>query len=178
MRKILIGFVLVIAVLLVVVAMQPSEFSITRSATMNAPQAAAYDQVNDFKKWAAWSPWEKRDPNIKKTYEGAATGNGAKYHWVGNHEVGEGRMTIEESRPSEYVRIKLEFIKPFAATNDTVFTFQPQGEQTEVNWTMSGKHNFIGKAMCLVMNMEKMIGPDFEAGLAGIKAQAEAAPKP
>ena len=136
-----------------------------------------FAQVNDFHKWAAWSPWEKIDPNMKKTYEGSPAGNGAVYSWAGNKDVGEGRMTITDSKPGELVRIKLEFMKPWAATNATDFTFTPQGNQTGVKWTMSGDKNFMAKAFTLFMDMDKMIGNDFEKGLAQMKSVSEAAAK-
>jgi hypothetical protein len=173
LKKVLIGLVLVIAVFVVVVAMQPAEFRITRSATINAPPEVVFAQVNDFHKWDAWSPWAKLDPAMKTTFEGPSSGTGAKYSWVGNKEVGEGRMTILESKPSEWVRINLEFIKPFEASSTTEFAFKPQADQTAVTWTMSGKHSFMEKAFCLFMNMDKMVGGDFEKGLAQMKAVAE-----
>jgi hypothetical protein len=176
-KKILLIAVVVIVVIigacLVVVAMQPGHYRVERSATMNAPPSAVFNQVNDFHKWNAWSPWAKLDPNMKTSFEGAPTGNGAVYGWTGNSDVGEGRMTITDSKPGELIKIKLEFVKPFAATSDTVFSFKPQGNQTAVTWTMDGENNFVGKAMCLVMSMDKMVGGDFEKGLAQMKSVAE-----
>ena len=177
-KKILIGLAIVILLLVVVIALQPSTYRVERSATMNAPAPAVFAQVNDFHKWNAWSPWAKLDPAMKQTFEGAPAGTGAVYTWAGNSDVGEGRMTINESRPSDLVKIKLEFLKPFAANSDTTFTFQPEGNQTKVTWTMVGDKNFIAKAFGLVMNMDKMIGADFEKGLAQMKSVVEAAPKP
>lgn len=176
-KKILIGLAVIVVVLVVIIALQPSHYRVERSATMKAPPSVVFAQVNDFHKWNAWSPWAKLDPAMKQTFEGAPAGNGAVYTWVGNKDVGEGRMTITDSHPSDLIKIKLEFIKPFAATNATDFTFKPQGDQTAVTWTMSGDNNFIGKAFSLFMNMDKMIGGDFEKGLAQMKAVAEAAPK-
>lgn len=181
-KKILIGLG-VIAVLLggfaVVVAMQPNDYKVERSATIAAPPATAFAQVNDFHKWEAWSPWAKLDPNCKNTFEGPTAGAGAVFKWAGNDEVGEGRMEIVESKPDELIRIKLDFIKPFESSCDTVFTFKPEGSATVVTWTMSGKNNFVGKGFCMFMNMDKMVGADFEKGLAGMKtvAEAEAAKK-
>jgi len=175
-KKILIALAAIIALFLVVVAMQPSDFRIERAATISAPPAAVFAQVNDFHKWEAWSPWEKLDPAMKKNFEGAAAGTGAIYSWIGNSEVGEGRMTITESRPNELIGIKLEFLKPFAATNTTEFVFKPAGDQTAVTWSMFGKNNFMSKAFGLFMNMDKMIGTDFEKGLAQMKVVAETAP--
>ena len=177
LKKILIAIAVIIVVFLIVVALQPADFRVTRSADMTAPQAAVFDQVNDLHKFEKWNPWGKIDPAMKVSYEGAATGVGSVYKWAGNNEVGEGRMTITESRPSDLVRIKLEFLKPFASIADTEFTFKPQGNQTAVTWSMSGKNNFMAKAMCLFMSMDKMIGSQFEKGLADMKAIVEAAPK-
>jgi len=133
--------------------------------------------VNDFHNWEAWSPWAKLDPAAKATFEGPSTGTGAIFKWVGNKEVGEGSMTITESRPSDLIRIKLEFLRPFEATNSAEFTFKPEGNRTAVTWSMEGKNNFIAKAVCLFMNMDKMVGGQFEQGLAQMKAVVEAAPK-
>jgi hypothetical protein len=173
--KILIAIALIIIALVIVVAMQPSEFRVVRTATMSAPAPAVFAQVNDFHNWEAWSPWAKLDPAMKKTYEGAPAGTGATYTWAGNNQVGEGRTTITESRPSDLIRMKLEFVKPFAATNTVEFTFKPEGDQTAVTWSMAGKNNFMGKAVGLFMNMDKMVGGDFEKGLASLKAVTEVA---
>ena len=180
LKKILIAFVVLVVAFLVVVAMQPSEFRITRSATMSAPVTNVFSQVNNFHNWEAWSPWAKLDPAMKQTYEGPEAGAGAIYSWDGNSEVGAGRMTLLESRTNELIRIKLEFLRPFESVNSTDFSFQPQGEksdQTTVTWTMDGKNNFVSKAFCLFMDMDKMVGGDFEKGLAQMKALVEAAPK-
>jgi Polyketide cyclase / dehydrase and lipid transport len=176
-KKILLGALVVIivgvAIFCVVVAMQPAHYHVERSATMNAPAVVVFNQVNDFHKWDGWSPWAKLDPNMKTSFEGAPAGNGAVYNWTGNSDVGEGKMTITDSKPSELIKIKLDFIKPFAATNATLFSFKPQGNQTAVTWTMDGDNNFVGKAFGLFMNMDKMVGGDFEKGLAQMKAIAE-----
>ena len=152
----------IVVVFLVVVAMQPSDFKVERSATMRAPAPAAFAQVNDFQKWQAWSPWEKVDPALKRQYEGPKAGTGAVYAWQGNKDVGEGRMTITESKPAELVRIKLEFFQPFAATNQADFTFKPAGDGTTVTWTMTGQNNFLSKAICMFVDMDKMVGGMFE----------------
>ena len=177
LKIILIALVVVVIGFILLVAMQPSEFRIVRSVSISAPPPAVFAQVNDFHKWEAWNPWGKIDPAMKQTYEGAPLGAGAIYAWVGNNEVGEGRMTIIESRPSELIRVKLEFFKPMAATNTAEFTFKPEGDQTVVTWSMFGNNNFLAKAVHLVMNMDKMIGGQFDKGLASMKAVAEAAPK-
>ena len=173
----IVAIVLIITIFCVVVAMQPAHYTVERSATINAPAPVVFAQVNDFHKWEAWSPWEKIDPNIKKEFSGAAAGNGAVYSWAGNNDVGEGRMTITDSRPSDLIKIKLEFVKPFTATNATDFTFTPQGNQTNVKWTMSGENNFVAKAFSMFMNMDKMVGTDFEKGLGQLKTVSEAAAK-
>ncbi len=176
-KKILIAVAVIVVVFVIIVALQPSEFRVARSATIAAPAPAVFAQVNDFHKWEAWNPWGKIDPTMKQNYEGAPLGSGAVYTWSGNNEVGEGRMTITESRPSELIRIKLEFFKPFAATNIAEFTFKPKGDQTAVTWSMNGKNNFMAKAIHLFMNMDKMIGGQFEKGLASMKSVVETVPK-
>jgi hypothetical protein len=122
--------------------------------------------VNDLRNWDAWSPWAKLDPDAKFTYEGPAAGVGAAFSWSGNRKVGAGRMAITESRPNERIRFQLDFLKPMRASNTTEFNFRPDGGQTEVTWTMSGKNNFLGKAFSLFVNCDTMVGGDFEKGLA------------
>lgn len=164
----------VIVVFLIVVALQPSDFRIERSATMRAPAPAAFAQVNDFQNWQAWSPWEKVDPALKRQYEGPKAGTGAVYAWQGNKDVGEGRMTIMESRPAEVVRIKLEFFKPFAATNTAEFSFKPAGaDTTAVTWSMAGQNTFLSKAISLFIDMDRMVGGMFDQGLTQMKAIVE-----
>ena len=175
--KILIAVAVIIIVLVVIVALQPNDYRVARSTTISALPPEVFAQVNDFHKWAAWNPWGKIDPAMKQTYEGAPTGTGAIYTWIGNKEVGEGRMTIIESRPSDLIRIKMEFFKPFAGISTAEFTFKPEGKQTAVRWSMSGDKNFMAKAIHLFMNMDKMIGGQFEKGLAEMKSIVEAAPK-
>lgn len=173
LKKILIGLVIVIVIFLTFVAMQPGTYRVTRSLTIAAAPEVVFPHVNDLKKWAAWNSWEKLDPNMKLTYAGPEAGVGASYSWVGNSNVGEGKMTITGSKPNESIQLKLEFFKPMAGVSDAEVTFKPQGNQTEVTWSMSGENNFIAKAMCLFMNMDKMIGGEFEKGLAALKAIAE-----
>jgi len=172
--KILIGGVVVLALLAAYVATRPDDFAVTRSATFVAPAPVVFTQINEIRKWEAWSPWAKKDPQAKSSYAGPAAGKDASMSWAGNKEVGEGRMTIVVSKPAELVRFKLEFFKPFTATNEAQFAFREEGGKTSVTWTMTGKNNFIGKAMCLVFDMDKMVGGDFEKGLDGIKAIVEA----
>ena len=171
----IIGILLVLAVvgLLVYAAMQPEDFRIQRSTTVKAPPERIYPHIADFRAWGPWSPWEKKDPAMKRTFSGPDSGVGAAYAWEGDKNVGTGKMTILEATAPGKVVIKLEFLKPFEATNTAEFTLQPQGGSTTITWAMTGKNNFLAKLMCVFMNMEKMVGPDFEAGLAGLKAIAE-----
>jgi hypothetical protein len=166
--------VLVVAALAVIVAMQPAEFRVQRSATINAPAPAVFAQVNDFHNWQTWSPWARLDPAVKNSYEGPPAGTGAGFAWAGDSKVGEGRMTIVESRPNELVRIKLEFLKPFAATNTAEFAFKPEGERTAVKWSMYGHNNFLARAVWLFVDMDKALGAEFDKGLAAMKSVAEA----
>ncbi len=160
-----------------IVALQSSEFRVVRSAILSAPAQALFALVNDFHRWEAWSPWEKLDPALERSYDGAPAGVGAVYSWVGNNQVGEGRMTILESHPNDLIRIKLEFLKPFAATHTADFTFKPEGDRTRVTWNMFGEKNFLSKAIGLFMNMDKMIGDNFEQGLAQLESAAKASPR-
>jgi hypothetical protein len=177
-KKILIGVAAVIAVLVLgfatVVAMKPNEFRVSRSATMAAPAERVFSQVNELRKWDAWSPWAKLDPNAKNTFEGSEAGEGATFGWSGNDQVGEGKMTITESKPNELVRLKLMFVKPMEDSSDTEFIFKPDGDRTTVTWTMSGTYkSFMSKAICTCMNMDKMMGEKFDEGLASMKAIVE-----
>jgi hypothetical protein len=175
--KILIGVVVVIGVFAVIVAMRPSDFRVERSAVVSAPTPVVFAQVNDLHNWDAWSPFAKLDPAAKQTFEGPREGMGAALAWAGNKQAGEGRMTITESRPYELIRFRLDFVKPFAVTNTAEFTFTPRGDQTAVTWSMSGKQNFMAKAFCMFMSMDKMVGGEFEKGLAQMKSVAESANK-
>ena len=174
-KKILIGLAVLIGIFVVVVAMQPSEFRVERTATIAAGQADLFAQVNDFHNWDAWSPWAKLDPAAKVTFEGAEAGQGAIMNWAGNDKVGEGKLTIVESRPSDLVRIKADFIEPFAGTSTSQFEFKPEANRTAVTWTRSSEPGFTGKAFCLVMNGKKMMGDDMEKGLAQMRSVAEGA---
>jgi hypothetical protein len=177
-KRIALALVVLVAILVVVVATRPSTYRVERSARAAAPADAVYAQVADFHRWAAWSPWEKLDPGMKRTFEGPALGEGARYSWSGNDKVGEGRMTITSARPGEEVGIRLEFLKPWASTNATTFRLAPDGGGTKVTWSMEGHNDFLGKAATLFMGMDKMIGADFERGLAQLAAAAEAAKDP
>ena len=163
-----------LAALGALVATRPDAFRIERSATIAAPPAAVFTLVNDFHQWARWSPWEKLDPQMQKTFEGAPAGVGASLHWSGNKKAGEGRMTITESKPEERVVTALQFIRPFAAHNVSEFALAPGPGGVAVTWAMTGRNNFMLKAFGLFANMDKMIGKDFEEGLANLKRVAEA----
>lgn len=167
------AFLIVVVGLSVYIAVQPDEFRIQRAAVIKAPGGSVFPLINDFHQWTHWSPWENLDPNLKRTYAGPDAGQGATYSWEGNSDVGSGRMTIQDSKPNELVAIKLEFFKPFAAVSPTTFKLESVEGGTKVTWTMEGKNNFIAKAMCLFMNMDKMIGTDFEKGLAKLDTVAQ-----
>lgn len=171
--KILIAVIIVLAALAAYVATRPAEFRVSRAVSIAVAPPAVFAQVNELRKWQAWSPWAKKDPQMKQTYDGPPAGVGAATSWQGNNDVGEGRMTIVESRPPELIRIKLEFFKPFAATNSAEFAFGSEGGGSRVTWTMQGSNNFVGKAMGLFFDFDKMIGSDFEAGLASLKSVVE-----
>lgn len=173
LKKVALVLGIVVAALLVVIATRPDEFKVERSATVAAPAIVAFSQVNDFHAWQAWSPWDKLDPGMKRVHEGSPSGQGAVYSWTGNDQVGSGRMTITDSKPGERVVIKLEFLKPFESTSTTTFTFTPQGESTKVTWTMEGKNNFMTKAFALFNDMDKLVGSDFDKGLAQLKTVSE-----
>ena len=166
--------VLVVAVagLLIYAATKPDDFRVQRSIAMKAPPDKVMALVGDLRGWTAWSPYEKKDPAMKRAYAGPAAGKGAAYEWDGNKEVGRGRMEILESTPSRVV-IKLDFITPFEAHNIAEFTARPQGDNTNVTWAMYGPSPFIAKVMQTVINMDRMVGKDFEAGLQNLKAVAE-----
>ena len=173
----LIKIVLVLAVVVVgflaFVATRPSAFHIERSARIAAPPAVVFAQVNDFHRWEGWSPWAKMDPAMKTTYSGAPAGEGAAYAWVGNSQVGEGKMTITGSKPTDHIVVRLEFLKPMAATNTATFTFTPAAGGTDVTWAMDGNNGFVAKGFSVVVNMDKMLGAYFDQGLAAMKTVAE-----
>ena len=173
LKIILIAIPTIIVVLLIIVAIQPSSYRVARSLAISAPPHAVFPHMNEFKKWAAWNPWGKADPNMKLTYGGTASGVGATYSWTGNNEVGEGRATIAESRPRESVKYKMEFFKPMSGSSEMEFVFKPQTNQTEVTVTVTGEKSFVAKAFCLFMSMDKMIGGKFEKALAELKTIAE-----
>lgn len=167
-------FVVVVAMVLIYAATRPDTFRIERSATMQAPAEKVFPLISDFHHWANWSPWDKLDPALKRTYSGNPSGKGAIYEWEGNKQVGQGRMEIKEAPAPSQVLIQLDFLKPFEAHNTAEFTLVPNGNGTNVTWAMYGRQPFMFKVMSLVMSMDKMIGKDFEKGLASMKALAEA----
>ncbi len=173
---ILIALAAIFVVFVIVVALRPADFRIARSVAIAAPAHAVFAQVDDFRNWEAWSPFAKLDPAMQKSYDGAPAGVGAVYSWSGNNQAGEGRSTIVESQPNDLIRIKLEFARPFVATNTAEFAFRPEGDDTIVTWSLIGRNSFMFKAVGLFMNMDKMCGGQFEQGLAQLKSVAEAAP--
>jgi uncharacterized protein YndB with AHSA1/START domain len=162
-----------IAIVLILATTKPDTFSVKRVAVIKAPAETIFPLINDFHRWAGWSPWEKKDPAMQRTFSGAASGKGAVYAWDGNKNVGSGRMEIlEASAPSKIV-IKLDFFKPFEGHNTAEFTMLPQGDATNLTWVMHGPASFMSKVMQVFMNLDKMIGKDFETGLANLKGLAE-----
>lgn len=173
LKIMLIVVVLLIAAVLVYAATKPDTFRIQRTANINASPDKVFEFINDFHTWASWSPWEKKDPAMKKTHSGAEQGKGAVLEWDGNKDVGTGRMEVLESVPASKIVIKLDFLKPFEAHNQAEFTLTPNANSTQVTWAMHGPQPFMMKVMDIVMNMDKMVGEDFEEGLANLKALAE-----
>jgi len=174
-KSILLGVAAVLAFVALYVQSRPSEFRVERSATLAAPPDVVFAQLADFGRWSAWSPWEKLDPAMKRTVSGPPATIGHGYAWSGNAKAGEGRMTITALKPVERVAIRLEFLKPWKATNETVFTVAPEGSGCRVTWTMSGTNGFLMKAMGLVTSMDSMVGKDFEEGLRNLGTVAKAA---
>jgi hypothetical protein len=174
-RILLIAAAAVSVVVIIVLGLalgQPDTFKLEREITISAQPGTIYANLDDFKRWELWSPWEKLEPNIKKTYSGPARGVGSIYEWEGK-EVGSGRMTISDSKPTRELTIKLEFIKPFEAINTTVFELAPRGTDTQVRWIMTGDNNLFGKVMGVFTDMDSMVGKDFESGLAALKRVSE-----
>lgn len=177
-KKVGIGAAALIVVLLIVIATRPDTYHVERSSTISAAPDVVYGHVADFHKWEAWSPWEKLDPAMKKTFDGKDGTVGASYAWNGNDKVGEGKMTILAVEANKRVEIDLHFIRPFDSSAKNSFAFEGAGKETKVTWSMDGKNNFISKAMCMFMDMDKEIGKDFEKGLADMKKVVETAPAP
>jgi hypothetical protein len=180
MRKLVLVLLAVVVVavvaLLGVAALKPDQMHVERSIDIAAPPAAVFAIVNDFHRFAEWSPWQDLDPAMKTDFSGAPSGNGAVYHWAGNDKAGEGRMTIDESAPYTHIGIRLEFIKPFAATNQSAWEFAPTGTGTHVTWSFDGKNEFMMKVMGVFMNMDKAVGDEYAKGLGNLKRLAESPP--
>jgi Polyketide cyclase / dehydrase and lipid transport len=174
-KKILLVLALVLGALAVVVATRPDTYHVERSSRIDAPPAAVFLVVNDFREFGNWSPWAKRDPAMRTTVSDPPGGVGANYAWEGNKEVGKGRMTVTESLPPTHIRQRLEFLEPFPSTAETGFDIKPaSGGGSAVTWSMDGKNNFVGKAFALFMDMDKMVGKDFDDGLSNLKRVVEA----
>jgi len=165
--------VLLVAAVLAFAATRPDSFSVRRAASIQASPEKIFPLINDFSRWSAWSPYEKKDPAMKRSFSGPAAGKGAVYAWEGNGEVGQGRMEIADAVAPSRVTLKLDFVKPFEAHNKVDFTLEPKGGATEVTWAMDGPMPFISKVVTLFVDMDRMVGGDFEAGLANLKAIAE-----
>jgi uncharacterized protein YndB with AHSA1/START domain len=172
-KIILIALAVLIAAVLGLAVTKPDTFRVQRAVTIKAPPEKIFAVINDFHNWTSWSPWEKLDPAMKRTHSGAASGKGAIYEWQGNSKVGEGRMEILDTTAPSKIAIKLDFIKPFEGHNTAEYTLVPQGEMTNVTWAMYGPTPFISKLMQVFISFDKMIGKDFEEGLANLKAVAE-----
>jgi uncharacterized protein YndB with AHSA1/START domain len=175
LRMILFAAPVVVFVPLVVVLLQPAEYRVARTARIAAPPATVFGQVDDLRKFHAWNPWAKLDPAATYTFDGPSRGTGAVSTWSGNGNVGAGRMTIIESRPNELIRMELNFVRPFASTATAEFSFKPEGAGTVVTWSMQGRNTFMGKAIGLVMSLDRMIGGQFDRGLGDLKSMTEGA---
>ena len=168
LKKIFFALVLATAAFLAYVAVQPSDSTITRSAVIAAPPEAIFPHINSLKKWDAWSPWAKLDPQAKNRFEGPEVGPGAAMSWEGNRDVGAGKMTIAESDANKRVKLNLDFLKPMASKSVAEFTLQPEAAGTRVTWSMSGERPFLARVMCIIFNADKMVGGMFEKGLASL----------
>ncbi len=169
----IIFIIILVVALLIITASRPNTFSLVRSADVSASPERVFAQLNDFKNWAAWSPWEAMDPNLQRNFSGAASGKGSKYAWVGNKKVGEGNMEITRSVASSNIELDLNFLKPFKASNVTEFTLTPKSGGTHLNWEMRGPLNLFMKLMHMFMDMDGLVGKDFEKGLSKLKALVE-----
>ncbi|MCH8618339.1 SRPBCC family protein [Undibacterium sp. TS12] len=167
--------VFLVLAFLLFIASRPGEFRIERSLSMRATPLQIFSLLNDFHEWEAWSPWEKADPAVQRTYSGMAQGKGAIYAWKGNRDLGEGRMEILETRPCDYLRLQINFIKPFAAQNTIEFRLEEKGDTTVLSHAMFGPCNFMSKLMGVFFSMDNMVGTKFEEGLQSIKEIAEKA---
>ena len=178
LKKILVVLAVIVAGFVAFAATRPGLYRVERSTKIEASASVVFAQLADFKGWAAWSPWEGKDPQMKKTYEGPAGAVGSTYAWQGNDQVGEGKMSITEVHAPTDLKLRLEFIKPFAAVASTVFIVAPDGDATvNVTWSMDGTNNLMAKIFGIFVNMDTMIGGDFDKGLAGLKKVSEAEAK-
>lgn len=174
LKRLLVGFLLLAVAFATVVWLQPDDYRITRSTVIAAPAAAVFPHVNDLHRWQDWSPWARLDPAANSAFAGPQAGVGASLRWDGNDKVGAGTTTITDSKPSERIATRTDFVKPFAGTGYSDFIFSQTGAQTNVIWTMTGTHSFVGKAMYLVTSMEATLGSEFENGLAQLRRVVEA----
>jgi uncharacterized protein YndB with AHSA1/START domain len=170
---IVIVLVALIVAPLVYAAMKLDTFRVQRSASINAPPEKIFALIEDYHRWPAWSPYEKLDPAMQRTYSGAAHGAGAVYEWEGNKKAGQGRMEMTNVTPPSQITINLDFVRPFRAHNIVVFTLTPTGASTHVTWAMHGHLPYMAKVMHVLFNMDRMVGKDFETGLTNLKAIAE-----
>lgn len=168
-----IALAVLIAIILIVAAMRPDTFRVQRSIDINAPAEKIFPLINDYRHWGSWSPYEKVDPAMQRTFSGAPNGKGSVYEWNGNKNVGRGRMEILDTTPSSKVVIKLDFFSPFEAHNTAEFTMQPKGNATNVTWAMQGPVPYMMKVMHMFMNIDRMCGDQFQQGLTSMKAVAE-----
>jgi uncharacterized protein YndB with AHSA1/START domain len=173
LKKIAILIVLVIAGILLWAATKPDTLHVERTVTINARAERIFPLINDLHQWQSWSPYEKKDPAMKRYYSGPPSGKGAAYVWDGNNQVGSGRMEVAESTAPSKIDLDLDFIRPVKGHDVAEFTLKPNGNSTTVTWSMTGPNRYLGKLMSIFVNMDKMIGSDFEAGLAGLKMAAE-----
>jgi uncharacterized protein YndB with AHSA1/START domain len=162
-----------VAGVLIAAATRPDTFLVQRATSIKAPPEKIFALINDFKAWATWSPWEKKDPAMKRTYGAATSGKGAAYAWEGNKDVGQGSMELTESSPPSKITVRLDFLKPFEAHNIVEFTLEAKGDATSVTWAMRGDTPYFAKIIHVFIDMDSMVGKDFEAGLANLKAAAE-----
>jgi uncharacterized protein YndB with AHSA1/START domain len=173
LKRIAIAVLLLIAVVCGIAAFKPDSFRVQRETDIKAPPEKVFALLNDFRQWGAWSPWDKLDPAMKRTYSGPASGQGARYAWVGNGQAGEGEMAITSSLPPSRVAIDLSFVKPMETRNQVEFTLERRGDAVHVTWAMQGPMPFVSKVLSVFVSMDKMVGGDFEQGLANLKAVAE-----
>jgi uncharacterized protein YndB with AHSA1/START domain len=173
LKKILFTLTALLALLLLYAAARPDTFRVERRILIQAPPEKVWAELGDLRRWQGWSPWERMDPQMKRSYSTPSTGRGATYAWEGNTQVGQGRMAIVEADAPARLVIKLDFIQPFEAHNTAEFTLMPQAGATEVSWVMRGPNTYVGKLMQVFVDMDQMVGRDFETGLANLKTLAE-----